>query len=115
MQLIMLIVELIALSYGWWFYAELGDHRAQWRGWISLTVLTLVTASVVILFVAIVASPTIKGTDALAEDYVADWRRTVLRVLVLTLLASFFQRGKLIIPTVVATLGSGLFWIFSVP
>ena len=115
MPVIMLIVELIALFYGWWFYAELGDHRARWRGWISLVVLILVTSSVLMLPVAIFASPTIKGSDALAHDYVADLRTTVLRALIVALLASFFQKGKLIIPTVVATLGSGLSWLASVP
>jgi hypothetical protein len=109
------ILELIALFYGWWFYAELGEDRSRWRGRISLAVLFLITASVVVLLVAVIASPTIKGTDALIHDYVADLRRPVLRVLVIVLLASFFQKGKLIVPTVIATLGSGLFWIASVP
>ena len=109
------ILEVIALFYGWWFYAELGEDRWRWRGGISLAVLILITASVVMLVLAVIASPTIKGTDALIHDYVADWRRTVLRVLVVVFFASFFQKGKLIVPTVLATIGSGLFWIASVP
>ena len=111
----MLVIELIALFYGWWFYSELGYDRSRWRGRISLAVLVLVTGSVVMLVVAVVASPTVKGTDVLIQDYVANCRRTVLRVLTATLLASLFKKGKLIVPTVIAILGSGLFWIASVP
>jgi hypothetical protein len=110
-----LLAELIALFYGWWFYAELDDHCPKWRSRLSLAVLVIVTSSIVLLEVAIVSSPTIKGTDALLDDYVADCRPFVLRALAITLLAAFFQRGKLIIPTVVATIGSGLYWIASVP
>ena len=110
-----MLLELLPLYYGWWFYSDLGDQRRRWRGKLSLAVLSVASASVILLLLAIVGSPHIPGTDTLRDDYVADLRVPVLRILLLTFVASFFQKPKLIALTAIATLGSGLFWVGSVP
>ena len=118
---ILTVIVLLApfgLAYGWYFcLVTMSKELSDWRKWVTAVDLGLVSMAVVMWPVARVTAPEVNWqTWAGAGAYmhwVDAWGRVALRILLAALALSLFARPRLVVPMVVASVGTGLFWIFS--
>jgi hypothetical protein len=115
---VIVLLAPVGLVYGWYFYfVTMSKEPLGWRKWVTVADLGLLSVAMVMWPVARVTAPEVNWqTWAGAGTYmhwVDAWERAALRILLAALALSLFARPRLIVPMVVASVGIGLFWIFS--
>ena len=118
---IVTVIVLLApagLAYGWYFYfVTMSKEPSGWRKWGTVVDLGLVSVATLMWPVARVTAPEVNWQTWVGAGtylhWVDTWERTALRILLATLGLSLFVRPRLIVPMVVASVGTGLFWILT--
>ena len=99
------------------FFVRMSKELLAWRKVVTVVALALVSVAMVMWPIARATAPAVNWqTWAGAGAYmhwVAAWGRVALVILLVSFALSFFGRPQLIVPIVVACVGTGLFWIFS--
>ena len=115
---VIVLLAPVGLVYGWFFYlVTMSKELWGWRKWVTVVDLGLVSVAIVMWPVARMTAPAVNwqtwaGAGAYM-DWVDSWGRVALRILLAALALSLFARRRLVVPMVVASVGTGLFWIFS--
>jgi hypothetical protein len=116
---VLVLLAPVGFVYSWYFYLKrMPWNSSGWRGRVTL-------GSLVLLSFAIMFWPITRITMPAAADWqnyagvgeqlhwVDAGERVALRILLAALALSLFGRPRLILPIVVACVGTGLFWVFS--
>jgi len=115
---VIVLLAPVGLAYGWYFYfARMSKEPSGWRKWVTVVALGLVTVAGVMWPVARMTAPEVDwhtwvGAGAYMH-WVGAWEKAAVRILLAALVLSLFVRPRLILPMIVACLGTGLFWISS--
>lgn len=115
---VIVLLAPVGLAYGWYFYfAKMSGERSRWRGRVTVAALGLASLAVVMWPLARMTAPDVNwhtwvGAGAYM-NWVNSWERAADMILLAGLVLSFFGRPRLILPIVLACVGTELFWIFS--
>jgi hypothetical protein len=106
------------LGYGWYFYfAKMSKEPLRWRGRVTVVALGLVSLEVVMWPIYMITAPKANWSTGVGVEelmhWADTWERTALRICLAALVVSLLGRPRLILPIVIACVGTGLFWIFS--
>ena len=115
---VIVLLAPVGLAYAWYFYlVTMSKELWGWRKWVTVVDLGLASVAIVMWPVARVTAPEVNWqTWAGAGAYmhwVDSWERVALRISLAALALSLFARPRLVVPMVMASVGTGLFWIFS--
>jgi hypothetical protein len=107
-----------SVIYGWYlFFVRVRNVETGWRSRVTFLSLFLVSLAILMWPVMAVFMPhadPIRNTGFEQQLYWGlVWGRIALIILLLALILGLIGRARLILPIVVACIGTGLFWIFS--
>lgn len=107
---ILILCVIPALAYSWWFCTkEMKREPGRWRNRITLASLALVSLAILLWPVMAAFIP----RNEQLWQYAEAWQRVILRICTAALILSLAGRPRLILPIVVACLGTTLFWLVS--
>src|SRR5262249_55922308 len=115
---IVVLLAPVGLIYGWYFFfARMWKVETGWRSHVTLVTLILISVVVVMWPIARITAPEVNwhtwvGAGAYMH-WVGAWEKVSVRILLASLVLSFFGRPRLILPISFACVGIGLFWISS--
>lgn len=107
-----------ALAYGWYFYfSQLRGEPGRWRNLITLSSLVLVSLVLVMWLPMMLLVPSADLRTGVGVAHQAQWMvirtKAALCALLVAFVLCFLGRPRLILPTVVACLGTAVLWFFS--
>jgi hypothetical protein len=115
---VLVLLAPVGVVYSWYFYLKrMPWNSSGWRGRFTLGSLVLLSFAILFWPITRITMPTAdwKTYAGVGEQlrWVGAGERVALRILLAALALSLFGRPRLILPIVVACVGTGLFWIYS--
>jgi hypothetical protein len=108
----------VMLIYGWiCYFTPRSQEPVGWRGRATLLSLVLVSLAASLWLLMELRMPGADWRTGTGVGHQVAWvyahARVALYALLVALVLSLFGRPRLILPIVVACIGTGLFWLFS--
>jgi len=115
---VLVILAPVGFAYSWYFYLKrMSWTSSGWRGRVTLGSLVLLSFAILLWPITRITMPAGDWSTYAGVREQVHWvdagERVASRILLASLALSLFGRPRLILPIVVACVGSGLFWIFS--
>jgi len=107
----------LGFVYSWYFYVRRMPWNASgWRGRVTLGSLALLSLAILLWPITRITMPSANWQTYAGVGEQLRWVDAgvwiALRILLAALALSLFGRPRLILPIVVACVGTGLFWIY---
>lgn len=117
-SVVLVLLGVFGFTYSWYFYiTRMPWKTSGWRGRITLVSLLLISFAVLFWPINRMTMPAADWGSGLGVGQQVRWvdagERVALRILLAALALILFGRPRLILPIVVACVGTGLFWIYS--
>ncbi len=115
---ILVLLAPFGFVYSWYFYfTKMPWKSSGWRGRLTLVSLMLLSLAILLWPINRMTMPAADWSSGVGVGQQVRWvdagERVGLRVLLAAFVMSFFGRPRLILPIVLACVGTGLFWIFT--
>jgi hypothetical protein len=113
---ILVLLAPVALIYGWvCYFTPRSGEPVGWRGRATLLALMMVSAAVLLWWVTMLKMPAADWKSGAGVAHQIAWEYARVRVAFYALLAALvvclMGRPRLILPIIVACVGTGLFWL----
>jgi hypothetical protein len=108
----------VSFVYSWYFYfRRMLWNSSGWRGRVTLASLVLLSFAVLLWPINRMTMPSADWSSGVGVGQQVRWVNSGERIALRTLLAAFilslFARPRLILPIILACVGTALFWDFS--
>ena len=116
--MVLVLLAPVGFVYSWYFYFKcMPWNSSGWRGRITLVSLLLISFAVLLWPINRMTMPAADWGSGAGVGQQVWWvdagGRVAGRILLGALALSLFGRPRLILPIVLACVGTGLFWIYS--
>lgn len=115
---IIILLAPVGLIYSWAFYfTKMRGEPTGWRHHVTLVSMALVSLVVLLWPIMLELSPRADWGSGLGVDHQVQWLEAwhtpIFRTLLVALALALLGRPRLIVPIVVACIGTAMFWLSS--